>query len=104
MREYTKADRRRLAAAFRKAQCYLSDVGCPYVCWALEDVYAAGRIDHRTYTLARGLISYRLDGCTYVTDWLMGAMGGSLSWLVVSAHATEYRKLWLDALIKEFSE
>lgn len=103
MATITKADRRRLAAAFRKAQCYLSD-DCPYVCWALEDVYAAGRIDHRTYTLARSLISYRLDGCTYVTAWLFDATGGSLSMHLITEHELEYRKLWLDALIKEFEQ
>lgn len=101
--QYTKAQRKSIADAFRAAKEVLwNGTGClprgkeRYICYALTMSPGMGG-----RTLAKKIISERLGRHAYLENWL-SAQGVPRVQQTVR-RMQQHRHAWLDLLIKEFS-
>lgn len=77
-----------------------------YICFALSEAWRAGKITHAADWAASQVVTARLVPHSYVEDYLksIGVISSS-GYLTPDEKGLvqDFRHLWLDALIKEFS-
>ena len=111
---YTPAQRMLVARAFKIAKANLKHVIDPnhegrFICLALENSTAIGRIDYCDCVTAKQIIKQRLRGLFTFDCWLK-AHGGITCEEVAQdrnnghVKAMAARHAWLDSLIAEFSK
>lgn len=96
-----------LADAFRSAKEHLWDGKgyCPddkdsWICNAI----AAGDLPNNIIRTAQDIIGVRISPCAFVTTWLINhGIDVSFGSVPDRILIQEYRHLWLDKLIEEFS-
>lgn len=98
---YTKQERKDLHTAFKAAVPHLTE--SKYLCIALQTAYNFGLIREDQYLLAINEISKRLGSQAIVYFWLVRTAGIPQN-KITPELLKDYRKRWLQSLIKEFSK
>lgn len=102
--KYTNEQRLKIADAFRAAKKRLAKgpggTKATHICWALGDASEACEISWTAFINAKRIIEQRLAPYSAVSGWLVANVKSDISFKDLQ----QYRHLWLDALIKEFSQ
>lgn len=115
--QYTKAERAKMAAAFKHAKQFLlhsmkdaeHSNGTRFICLSLEFAYEAGLIEIEEVCRCKRVVSSRLDGQPSLAQWLQSRGHFSMDeyladGLLGNPKLQATRHAWIDSLIKEFSK
>jgi hypothetical protein len=78
--------------------------GEEFICIAIKNACKAGLISEDQRNAARFMIRERLDGEETVEGWLLRTLGSEVVRAAPVDSIQEFRHLWLDELILEFSK
>jgi hypothetical protein len=98
---------RMIARALKSAKFLVSwkanGPGEEFICVAIKNACTAGLISEDQRDAARFMIRERLDGEETVEGWLLRELGPEVVHAAPIDSIQEFRHLWLDELILEFS-
>lgn len=106
----SKVTKKQLAKAFREARPYIEDHSDSYICCAIAEVWAAGKISKKVSYAATNLIAERMNQKVFLESWLYQNSPEFQDWYDLADREEQFKQMrlyrlrWLDALIEEFGK